>query len=95
METRGVRTARQADGSRLDMTPAGCELAQWPDDATMGAMAHGRPADTTPHASRTWALASEDASGVVRTNTSAGSGAVSVLPQHNVMKGDAYPLHAR
>lgn len=33
-----------------DMTPAGCELAQWPDDATMGTMAHGRPADTPPHA---------------------------------------------
>ena len=40
------------------------------------------------------ALASADASGVVRTNTSAGSGAISVLPQHTVMKGDAYPLHA-
>jgi hypothetical protein len=42
-----------------------------------------------------WALASADASGGIRTNTSAGSGVVSVLPQHNVMKGDAYPLHAR
>jgi hypothetical protein len=40
-------------------------------------------------------LASADASGGIRTNTSAGSGVVSVLPQHIVMKGDAYPLHAR
>jgi hypothetical protein len=33
-----------------DMTPAGCDLAQRPHDATTGAMAHGRPADTPPHA---------------------------------------------
>jgi hypothetical protein len=33
-----------------DTTPAGCELAQWPYDATTGALARGRPADTPPHA---------------------------------------------
>jgi hypothetical protein len=95
MKSRGVRTARQADGSRLRHDACrmrACTMASQRHDGCDGARRASGHAATRK---RTQALASEDASGVVRTNTSAGSGAVSVLPQHNAMKGDAYPLHAR
>jgi hypothetical protein len=95
METRGVRTVRQADGSRLGHDACrmrACTVASRRHDKCDGARQASGHAATRE---KTRALANVDASGGIRTNTSAGSGAVSVLPQHNVMKGDAYPLHAR